>query len=92
MGILRFVLWTTLCIGLGIFLGTYELGGKTPWESAQSLWKQQAPKLEKVKDGAEDLVGDVKKKVTAPPAQPKERHTQDDRDAIDQIIAKRSKG
>lgn len=94
MGILRFVVWTTLCIGLGLFLGTYELGGKTPWQSAQSLWKQQAPKLEKVKDGAEDLVGDVKKKVTSTPeaAAPKEKHTKDEREAIDQIIAKRSKG
>lgn len=92
MGILRFVLWTTLCIGLGIFLGTYEIGGKTPWQSAQGLWKQSAPKLEKVKDSAEDLVVDVKKKVTPTSAAPKERHTQDDRDAIDQIISKRSKG
>lgn len=94
MGILRFVVWTTLCIGLGIFLATWEVGGKTPWQSAQGLWRRSAPKLEKVKDGAEDLVVDVKKRV-APPAEapaPRERHTRDDREAIDQIIAKRSKG
>jgi hypothetical protein len=95
MGILRFLMWTTLCIGLGIFLGTYELGGKTPWQTMQSAWKQQSPKLDKVKDGAEDLVDDVKKKVSTqdPVAQPpKERHNKEDREAIDQIISKRSKG
>ena len=93
MGILRFVIWTTLCIGLGIFLGTYELGGKTPWQSMQGAWKQQAPRLEKVKGEAGDLVDDVKKKVsTQDVAQPKERHDKEDREAIDQIISKRSKG
>lgn len=95
MGILRFLVWTTLCIGLGIFMGTQEIGSRTPWQAMQGAWKQQAPRLEKVKDGAEDLVDDVKKKVsTQDPAvqQPKERHNEEDRKAIDQIISKRSKG
>ena len=93
MGILRFVVWTALCIGLGVLLGTHEFGGRTAWESMQGVWKQQAPRLEKVKGGAEDLVDDVKKKVsTQEAAQPKERHNKEDREAIDQIISKRSKG
>jgi hypothetical protein len=51
-----------------------------------------------VKDDAEDLVDGVKKKVSAtqdavaPVAQPKERHSKEERDAIDQLISKRSKG
>lgn len=93
MGFLRFVIWTSLCVGLGIFLGTHDVGGKTPWQLMQGAWKQQAPHLEKVKDGAEDLVDDVKKKVsTQDVAQPRERHDKEDREAIDQIISKRSKG
>jgi hypothetical protein len=97
MGILRFLVWTALCIGLGLFLGTQVIGGKTPWQAVQSAWKQQSPKLEKVKDGAEDLVDGVKKRVSTQDAsaaqpQPKERHDEEDRKAIDQIISKRSKG
>ena len=93
MGILRFVLWTTLCIGLGLFLCTYEHGGKTAWQSMQGVWKQQSPRFEKVKAEAGDLADDVKKKVsTQDVAQPKERHDKEDRDAIDQIISKRAKG
>ena len=91
MGILRFLVWTTLCIGLGIFLGTQEVGGKTPWQTLQGAWKKQSPKLDKVRDGAEDLVDDVKKKVSTQDP-PKERHNEEDRKAIDQIISKRSKG
>ncbi len=91
MGILRFVLWTTLCIGFGIFLGTHQLSGKTAWQTMQGAWREQSPRLDKVKDGAEDLVDDVKKKVSTQDA-PKERHNDEDRKAIDQIISKRSKG
>jgi hypothetical protein len=98
MGILRFVVWTGLCVGLGIFMGSYEFHGRTSWQVIQGAWKQQGPRLEKVKDDAEDLVDGVKKKVSAtqdavaPVAQPKERHSKEERDAIDQLISKRSKG
>lgn len=93
MGILRFLVWTTLCLGTGIFLGSYDVGGRTPWQLMQGAWKEQSPRLQKVKGEAETLVDDVKKKVaTQNPAQlPKEKHDQEDRAAIDQIISKRSK-
>jgi hypothetical protein len=96
MGILRFVIWTSLCIAFGIFLGTHKLGSKTPWELMQTAWKQQAPQIEKVKGDAEDMVAGVKKKVSTQDvgaAQgPNEKHDEDDRKAIDSIISKRSKG
>jgi hypothetical protein len=98
MGILRFVVWTSLCVALGIFLGSYEFHGRTTWQLVQGAWKQQGPRMEKVRDEAEDLVDAAKKKVSsqdsAAPAQqaPKERHSKEDRDAIDQLISKRSKG
>lgn len=94
MGILRFLVWTALCIGLGIFLATFQIGGRTPWQTMQGAWKQQGPRLEKVRDDAEELADSVKKKVSteAPVAQPKERHSKEDREAIEQLISKRSKG
>lgn len=102
MGILRVVLWTALCFGLGLWSGTAQVGGKTPWQHAQGLWKQQGPRLEKVKesatgvvDGAAGVVEDVKFRV-APGGDgaggPRERHSKADREAIDQIIAKRGQG
>lgn len=93
MGIVRTLVWTALCVGFGIFLGSYPLGGQTAWQRAQGAWKQQSPHLEKVKDGAEGLVDDVKKKVsTQEVAQPKEQHRKEDREAIEQLISKRQKG
>lgn len=92
MGILRFVVWTGCCVALGIALATVEVGGKTIVQHAERSWKQQSPKLEKVKDGAGELVDDVKKKVaTHDPSGPTEQHSREDRQAVDQIIAKRQK-
>ena len=91
MGILRFVVWTAVCVSLGLFLGTYEWGGHTAWQAMQGAWKRQAPSLEKVKVEGEDLLESAKKKVTTD-AEPKERHLKEDREAVEQIISKRSKG
>ena len=52
----------------------------------RGTWKQQAPKLDKVRDDAAVLVDDFKKK----PA-PSEQHSADDKKAIDAIIGKRTK-
>lgn len=93
MGILRFVIWTVACVGLGIFLATYEIGGRTPWKMAQSAWKDGAPQREKVKDEASDAVDGVKKKLAATTAEkngPRETHSVEDRKAIEALISKRA--
>jgi hypothetical protein len=92
MGTLRFILWTTACVALGIALGTVELGGRTAVQHAERLWKQKAPRLDKVRDGASDLVDDVRKRVSAAEASgPSEQHSASERQAVDQIIARRQR-
>ncbi|MEW6434142.1 MAG: hypothetical protein AB1730_21790 [Myxococcota bacterium] len=88
MGLLRFVVWTGMCVALGVWVGAGQVGGKTPLEHAQRLWKGSGPALER---DAKDLVTGIKKKVAsaAAPTGPKEQHTAEDRAAIDDIIAKR---
>ncbi|GMU59270.1 MAG: hypothetical protein AMXMBFR34_10330 [Myxococcaceae bacterium] len=88
MGLLRFVIWTGLCVAFGVWLGTAKVGGKSPLQQLSAAWS--APKVEEVKRDAKELVTDVKKKVTAPEAAgPKEQHTAQDKAAIDDIIARR---
>jgi len=88
MGLLRFVVWTGLCVALGVWMGTGRVAGKTPLQHAESAWKGHAPALDEVKKEAKELAGDVKKKVAAADG-PKEQHTAEDRAAIDDIIARR---
>ena len=91
MGILRFVVWTAACVGFGIFVSTAEFSGKTPLQHLTKTWKQEKPRLERVKDNAEEAVDEVKKRVVSArePKGPTEQHSSADREAIDQIIAKR---
>jgi hypothetical protein len=88
MGFLRFVVWTGLCVALGMWLASARVAGKTPIEHAQRLWTT-SPALDDVKRDAQDLVSDVKKKVTPPAPRPKEQHSAEDKAAIDDIIARR---
>ncbi|MBL8952298.1 MAG: hypothetical protein JNK82_16080 [Myxococcaceae bacterium] len=39
MGFIRFLLWTSMCIGLGIFIASYEVDGKTPAQHFRTIWK-----------------------------------------------------
>jgi hypothetical protein len=89
MGLLRIVVWTGLCVALGVWLGAGQVGGRTPLEHAQRLWRGNAPGLER---DAKELVSDVKRKVASATTTsgPRERHTEDERAAIDDIISKRA--
>lgn len=39
MGFIRFLLWTSMCIGLGIFVASYEVDGKTPAQHFRQILK-----------------------------------------------------
>jgi len=42
MGFIRFLLWTSMCIALGIFIASYEVDGKTPAQHFKQIWKNAA--------------------------------------------------
>jgi hypothetical protein len=88
MGALRFLLWSGICVGLGVAMASVEVGGRTPVSHLERLWHRGAPKLEKA--GGE-VVEEVRRKVGASSSEPKETHGKADRDAVADIIAKRQK-
>ncbi|ATB27712.1 hypothetical protein [Melittangium boletus] len=99
MGFLKFLVWTGCAVGLGVFLATVEIDGRTPVELAQRTWKRHAqpPRPERMKNGLTDALDEAEKAVkrttkqvvTAAPAAPRERITHEDRAAIDRIIAQK---
>lgn len=78
MRALRVVVWTGLCVGLGVWLGA-----QTP---VGGLWREGAPGLA---DRAKSLVGEVRATAATAKAQsgPKERYTPEERAAVDALIA-----
>ena len=91
-GFIRFVMWTVCAVAFGVFLGSADLGGKTPLEHLQGLYAQNQPELQQVRAGAGRWVDGVRQTVgeKAQAAQrPTEHHSADDQAAIERLIAKR---
>ena len=90
MGFIRFVLWTSIAVGVGIFLASFPLFGKTPLEHAQGAWKAQGTaKVAQLKEGLGDALAEAKDVVTQD-KKIRERHSPEDREEVNQLISKRA--
>lgn len=99
MSFLKWLIWTACAVGLGVYLASGDIGGRTPLEHAERAWKQTVSpsKLDRVKDGlsdtledAKDAVSDAKDKVSGKPAKPpRERITRDEREAVNRLMAQK---
>lgn len=82
MAILKVIVWSAACVGLGIFLATHSIDGKTPVEHAQKALNG------KVKEDVEEAIDSARKKVLAA-REPTEKHSVEDKDAVNKLIARR---
>jgi hypothetical protein len=94
--LIKFLVWTGLSIWFGIFLATYHIGGRSPWQYIQAAWKQNGigtrinSKVTDLKDGLQGALDSAKDHMTGDSEhKPKERHTQNEREALNKLIAKR---
>jgi hypothetical protein len=104
MGFLKFLVWTGCAVGLGVFLASGNVEGRTPWEYAQRQWNRHVRpsgvdrdvdrEVERVTEGVRDAFEDArdavnrKTKQAAAPA-PREHITHEDRAEINRIIAQK---
>ncbi|MBX5482040.1 MAG: hypothetical protein IRZ16_09425 [Myxococcaceae bacterium] len=81
--LLKFLAWTACAIGLGIFLAKGQIDGRTPLEHLERFWKHKVnpSKLDQLKDGLGEAIDKVAER-------PRDRYSDDERAAIDRIIAK----
>jgi hypothetical protein len=92
MGALKFIVWTACAVGLGIFLATGEVDGRTPLEHMERAWKRSVKPhaVDRMKDGLEDAYEGAKDAVSRPTnAAPRERISAEDRAAVNRIIAQK---
>lgn len=95
MGFLKFLVWTSCAVGLGIFLAKGDVGGKTPLEHMERTWQRNVKpaKVERLKnglkDGLEDALDNAKDAVGRKPDAPRERITEEERAAVNRIIAQK---
>jgi hypothetical protein len=97
MGVLKFLAWTTCCVGLGVFLAKGEVNGRTPLEHMERTWKRNVRptgqvdrQVDRLKDGLKDALDDAKDAVSSKTdSAPRERITPEDRAAVNRIIAQK---
>ena len=97
MGLLKFLVWTTCAVGLGIFLAKGEIDGRAPLDHMERAWKRNVRPshmdrvkegVGRVKDGVEGALEDARDAVgRKTEAGPRERITAEDRAAVDRLIA-----
>ena len=91
--LLKFVVWTACAVGLGVFLATGEIDGQTPLEHARRAWKRKVnpSKVDQLKDGLREAIDEAKDTLSQKTSDaPTERYSDDERAAIDRIIAGRA--
>ena len=90
MGFIRFTLWTSICIGLGIFAASYEVDGKTPVQHVKQIWNKSPHSFEGTVEQAKKSLASHEL-VTHEKSEPTEQHSDADRDAVNRLVARRSK-
>ena len=90
---MRTLFWTVCAVAFGVFLGSYEVDGRTPLEHARRAWKANAgpSALEGLKGRFEGSLESARDAL-ATDKKPHEHHSAEDRAAINKLIAKQSGG
>jgi hypothetical protein len=88
MKVLTLLVWTAAAVAFGVFLAKVEIDGRTPLEHLQNAWKHNVnpSKLDRLKDGLRDAIDEAKGHLSD--AKRPERYSDDERRAIDRLIAK----
>jgi hypothetical protein len=99
MGLLKFLVWTSCAVGLGIFLAKGDIDGRTPLDHMERAWKRNVRPshmermkdgVDRVKEGLEDAIDEAKDAVGKKgETAPRERITAEDREAVNRIIAQK---
>jgi len=94
--LIKFIAWTSFCLWLGAFLSTYQIGGQTAWQYARKAWQKHGigaqidRKVGDFKEGLQGAFDSTKDHLTGDSQRnPKERHTEQEREALNKLIANR---
>jgi hypothetical protein len=91
MGFIKFLLWTSFCVGLGIFIASYEAGGATPLDHVKRIahLDGKEPKLDELKASLKSSVQQARSALGTE-KRPTENHSAEDRAAVNKLIANRA--
>jgi hypothetical protein len=91
MAFLRFIIWTSVCIALGIFSATVEFGDRTLYEHGKRAWEARAGRsqVDIWKDDLRQKIDNAKAVVALPGRKgPAEHHSDEDKASVNRLITK----
>lgn len=98
MGFLKFILWTSCAIAIGVGIATWEVDGRTPLEHGERAWKRTGSTgsvkslASDLGESMEDAIDSAKDTLGAKnPGAPRESYRAEDRAAVEQLISQRAK-
>ncbi len=86
MGVLKFLGWTACAVALGVWLASGEIDGRTPLDHV----KGSLDGIGAVASPVREVLEDAHDAVVKNPAAPRERHSEKDRKALDDLISQRA--
>jgi hypothetical protein len=90
MGVVKFLAWTVVAVALGIWLASGRVGDRSPLQHAEAALKSPGTRgISQLTRPVREALEDVHDTVTHDPKAPRERHSTDDRKALDSLISKR---
>ncbi|HLL54148.1 MAG TPA: hypothetical protein VK447_11400 [Myxococcaceae bacterium] len=99
MGFVKGLLFAVCFIGVGIGLATVKVEGRTSLQHAERAWERNVnpSMLDKARNGLDGAMDEAKDKLDAAKdalakddKRPRERHSAEDREAVNKLIAKRA--
>ncbi len=98
-GLLKFLVWTSFAVWLGVLAATRPVASRTPVEHFERFWNKHGfsskvnEKVKELKGHLSTAVEDTKDTVsTVWDNKPRERYAPEDRQAVKKLIAKRQEG
>lgn len=88
MGFIRFIVWTACSVAFGVYVSTAKYDGGTPLEQMERVWRRHGPSTTEVTENVRGVLETARGTVAAPKA-PTERHTTEEREAVNRLIAGR---
>ena len=92
MHVIKMILWTSFFIGVGMLLASYPVeGGKTALQHFQHAWQHRAGgEFGRLRERVGAGLEDARDRFSATSHPPRERHSDEDRTALNKLIARRA--
>ncbi len=89
MGFIKFIVWTSLSIGIGVYISTARYPNGTPLEQVERFFHRHLPpeKVESIEADVRTAIDSAARRTVARREPPTERHTAPEREAVTRLIS-----